>query len=363
MALDRLKLIRELTNANGIPGFEGEVADIVIKYAGQFARCDEDHMHNVILYRNENTGNQPVVMLDAHLDEIGFMVQYISGNGLIKFLPIGGWSPQNVAAHKVRIRNARGEYVKGVISSKPPHFMSETEKSAPLNMDSLYIDVGAVSRREVVEVFAIEPGNPVVPDADFEYNEANKIICAKALDDRIGVAAVLAVLDKLQGEALHVDLVCALSSQEEVGMRGAQVTSHRISPKAAIVFEGTPADDPYAGEFDSQASLRKGPQVRHQDSTMITHPRFLAFAREVAKKQGIPFQDAVRKGGGTDAGAIHIKHGGAPAIVIGIPARYIHTHYGYCSLEDFDHGVEWVCAILRNLNQSELQNFFGGRGR
>ncbi|MFO7637321.1 MAG: M42 family metallopeptidase [Clostridia bacterium] len=352
---DRIRLIKDLTNADGISGFEDEVVGLVREYAKDLAEVREDRMRNVFLYRKGNKGNRPVVMLDAHTDEIGFMVQSINGKGLIKFIPIGGWSPQNVSAHKVRIRNKRGETVKGVIVSKPPHFMSEAEKSASPKMENMLIDVGANSREEVVDRFGIEVGNPICPDVDFEYNGTNNVMCAKAFDDRIGVATVLCILDSLQGEELNVDVVCALSTQEEVGMRGAQVTSNRIDPHVALVFEGTPADDVYTGEHDCQAGLKKGPQVRHRDASMITHPRFLAFARKIAIEAAIPFQDAVREGGGTDAGAIHIKHNGVPSVVIGIPSRYIHTHYAYCAYEDFENAVKWGCEIVRRLDKEAIE--------
>jgi putative aminopeptidase FrvX len=181
-------------------------------------------------------------------------------------------------------------------------------------------------------------------------------MCAKAFDDRIGVAAVLAILDELKDEDLDVDIVGTLSTQEEVGLRGANVTASRVNPDVAIVFEGTPADDVYLNQFETQAGLKKGPQVRHRDASMITHPRFLSYARGIAKQEGIMFQDAVRTGGGTDAGSIHVNNVGVPSIVIGIPARYIHTHHSFCSYDDFELSVKWGCEIVRKLNQQVINN-------
>lgn len=353
----KLDLIRELTNANGISGFEKEVTEVVRKYTNPNVKYSRDRMKNVFLELKSNTGTKPVVMLDAHSDEVGFMVQSINVKGLIKFIAIGGWQGANVGAHAVRIRNNKGEYIKGITTSKPPHFMSEAERKAPPQISNMYIDVGAKNRQEVIEDFGIEIASPVVPDVEFIYNEKNDVMRAKAFDNRIGCACEVALLDILAKEDLPVDVIGAISTQEEVGLRGAQVTSNVIEPDFAIVFEGTPADDGHTDKYSCQAGMGQGPQVRHRDGSMITHPEFLAFARSVAKELDIPFQDAVRTGGGTNAGKIHLAHKGVPTIVIGVPARYIHSHYGYCSFEDFDNTVKWAAEIIRRLDKKTIDSF------
>ena len=349
-------MIRDLTNANGISGFEDEVVDVVRKHASDNLDTRVDPMRNVYLSLKGNNGKRPLVMIDAHSDEIGFMVQSITGNGLIKFIAIGGWQGSNIPAHKVRIKNSRGEYIKGITTSKPPHFMSAAEKNAAPVIENMFIDIGATSRDEVVETFGIEVANPVVPDVEFTINDKNGIMRAKAFDNRIGCACEVALMNQLTSEKTNVDVVGAVSTQEEVGLRGAGVTSNVIKPDLAIVFEGTPADDVYTDKYSCQAGLKKGPQVRHRDGSMITHPGFLAFARNVAKNAGIPFQDAVRTGGGTDAGKIHLAHRGVPTIVIGVPSRYIHSHYGYCAFEDYENAVKWGLEIIRNLDVDTIKS-------
>ncbi len=350
-----LNLIKDLTNANGISGFEHEVVDVVKKYSSQELNLKVDSMRNVYISLKGNTGQRPVVMVDSHSDEVGFMVQFIMGSGLIKFIAIGGWHGANIPAHAVRIRNKYGEYIKGVTTSKPPHFMSAAEKSAAPKIENMFIDVGATSREEVVETFGIEVGNPVIPDVDFIYNEVNGVMRAKAFDNRIGCACEVTLMNELVYENLDVDVKGAVSTQEEVGLRGADVTSKVIKPDIAIVFEGTPADDSFTDKYTCQAALKKGPQVRHRDGSMITHPGFLAFARNVAKENDIPFQDAVRAGGGTNGGKIHLAHKGVPTIVIGVPSRYIHSHYCYAAYEDFENAVRWAKAIIKKLNRDIIE--------
>ena len=354
--MNKLDLIRDLTNANGISGFEHEVVEVVKGYVSDELIVSFDTMRNVFMSLKGNTGDRPVVMVDAHSDEIGFMVQSINGNGLIKFIAIGGWHGANIPAHAVRIRNSRGEYIKGITTSKPPHFMSAAEKGAAPKIENMFIDIGALSREEVVDVFGIEVANPVIPDVDFVYNKTNGIMRGKAFDDRIGCACEVSLMNELVDENLEVDVVGAVSTQEEVGLRGAGVTSNVIKPDIAIVFEGTPADDSFTDKYSCQAGLKKGPQIRHRDGSMITHPGYLAFARSIAKELEIPFQDAVRAGGGTDGGKIHLAHNGVPTIVIGVPARYIHSHYGYVAFEDFENAVKWAKEIIKKLNTETIKS-------
>ncbi|MCT4619914.1 MAG: M42 family metallopeptidase [Marinisporobacter sp.] len=354
---DSLEMIKDLSNANGVSGFEDEVVKVIRKYAKDHIEVKEDCLRNLYLHRKKNKGNQPMVMIDAHSDEVGFMVQSIKANGLIKFIPIGGWVAQNVPAQRVRITNAEGEVIIGVVATKPPHFMSEVERKQPIEISSLVIDIGATSRKEVIEIFKIEVGAPIVPDVTFSYNKTNETLLGKGFDNRLGCAALIDTLNTLEKEDLKVDVVGTVSSQEEVGTRGAIVTANTVKPDVAIVFEGTPADDTFMDEYESQAALKKGPQIRHRDRSMITHPRFAKFSRQVAKEVGIDFQDAVRSGGGTNGGSIHLSNKGVPTIVIGIPVRYIHTHQGFSAFVDYKNAVKWTSEIVKQLNKEIIDKF------
>ena len=350
MDINTIKLIEDLSNANGISGFEDEVLEVIRNYGKDFLDIKEDSTRNLFLYRKNHDGNKPVIMLDGHSDEIGFMVQSIKTNGTIKFLAIGGWFSQNVSAHKVRIKNSEGKYITGVVASKPPHFMTQKERTSIVEIIDMVIDVGASSRDEVIEKYKIEPGAPIVPDVDFSFNNENDIMLGKAFDNRLGCACVIEILAKLENEDLPVDIVGAISAQEEVGTRGAAITSKVINPDIAIVFEGTPADDTFRDKYESQGALNKGPQIRHRDVSMIANPRLTKFARDIAKTKNIPFQDAVRSGGGTDAGKIHLSNYGVPTLVMGVPVRYAHTHYGFSSIKDFNDCIKWSVEIIKNVN-------------
>lgn len=357
MSINSLELIKELSEANGISGFEDDVLTVAEKFVGRTAGIQEDRLRNLFLHRRENTGKRPVVMIDGHSDEVGFMVQSITSGGLLRILPIGGWAPQTAMGQKVRVRNEDGAYLPGVLASKPPHFMSEEEKKKIVEVTDMTLDVGATSEEEIREVFRIEPGAPVVPDTGFYFVEQTGAMLGKAFDCRLGCAAVIETIHRLSNQDLQVDLVGTLSCQEEVGLRGAQVTARTVKPQAAIIFEGTPADDYHGNAEAHQGALKKGPQIRHRDRSMISHPRFIKFAREVARENGIPFQDAVRATGGTDGGMVHLAGQGIPTIVISIPVRYVHSPYGFATLQDYNHTVEWCCNILKKLDETIIDGF------
>jgi putative aminopeptidase FrvX len=172
---------------------------------------------------------------------------------------------------------------------------------------------------------------PVVPDVSFEYCENHDIMIGKAFDDRLGCAAIVSTLRELEGAELKVNVTGAFAVQEETGLRGATVTAQTVKPDIAIVFEGCPADDTFAEPYAVQTALKKGPMLRHFDARMITNPRFQRFALDTARKKGIPVQEAVRTGGATNGGVIHLIGQAVPVRVISIPASYIHTHYSISS--------------------------------
>lgn len=356
MSFNSIKFIKDLSNANGLSGFEDEVIEVIKKYNNGTFNVKEDNFRNAYLYRNNHNDNRPVIMLDGHSDEIGFMVQSIKANGTLRFIAIGGWLSQNIPAHKVRVRNSDGEYITGIVASKPPHFMTASEKTRLIDISEMVIDIGASSYDEVVNKYKIEPGAPIVPHVDFEYDEKNNTMIGKAFDNRLGCGCVLETLNALNDVDLDVNVVGAISAQEEVGTRGAQITSKVIKPQLAIVFEGTPGDDTFRDKYDSQSALNKGPQIRHRDSSMISNPRFVKFARDIAKKNNIDFQDAVRLGGGNDGGKIHLSNYGVPTIVIGVPVRYAHTHYGISSYKDYKNAIKWAVEIIRNIDMDLINS-------
>lgn len=231
-----LEMIAAISNANGASGFEDDVVAAIRPYAEGLGEVTEDRMRNLYIRRKENSGKRPVVQLDAHSDEVGFMVQAVCPNGTLRIIPLGGWVSSNIPAHKVWVRNRFGDYIPGLTASKPPHFMTEQERRTPLEIKDITVDVGAVSREEAIEKFGIRIGEPVVPDVTFTYSETTDLMVGKSFDCRLGCAAIVKTMHALAGQELNVDIVGACAAQEEVGVRGATVTSQVVKPDIAIVL-------------------------------------------------------------------------------------------------------------------------------
>ena len=221
----------------------------------------------------------------------------------------------------------------------------------------MVIDVGATSRQEAEEEFHIRIGEPAVPDTRCTVDRQTGLIMGKAFDCRIGCAVLLEALRRLEGEELSCDVVGVLSSQEEVGGRGCRVAANRVKPDIAIVMEGCPADDTFTPDYAIQTALKKGPMFRFMDRSAITNPRFQRFTLDLAAKLQIPVQASVREGGGTNASVINLTDGGVPAVVAGVPVRYIHSPNGITSAQDFEATVELVIAMVKAITPELIASF------
>ena len=345
-----LQMIAELADAPGASGFEDEVVSVARRWCAPIGELKEDFLRNLYIYRKENRGNRPVVMLDAHSDEVGLVVHSIKPNGTLRFLMLGSWNKNALIGTKVRVRNADGDYLPGIIAAKPVHFMSAAEKeTAASDISGMVIDVGAVSYEDAVENFRVRMGEPVVPDTKFHYDEKRDLMFGKGFDCRIGCAALIEALRRLDGKELPCDVVGVLSTQEELGPRNSKVTVHHVHPDIAIVMEGCPADDTFTEPYAIQTALKKGPMFRHLDVSAICAPRSQRWALDLAAKKGIPVQESVRQGGGNNAASIQTALVGAPSIVCGIPVRYAHAPNCISTWYDFEKAVEMVIALLENI--------------
>lgn len=357
-----LKVLEELSNAFGPSGFEEDVVRTVKKHSKGMS-VGSDPMNNVYMTMGpsregeENGRIRPVIQLDAHLDECGFMVQSIEENGLLNIVTLGGFHLTSLPAHSVVVRTEEGKLYRGVTTSKPVHFLTPEQRGDnSLKIEEIRIDVGALSRDEVLTDFGIRPGNPAVPEVSFEYRKENGVCFGKAFDNRLGCFCIMETMKALQTEesTLAARVVGAFAAQEEVGMRGAVVTARRVKPDLAIVFEGSPADDSYFRPGIAQGAMKGGVQIRHLDNSYVSNPEFIRFAHEIAGKFGIPYQDAVRRGGSTNAGKISLSGQGVPVLVLGIPSRYVHSHYNFCAKSDIEATVTMAVEVIRGLTTERM---------
>ncbi len=345
-----IDLLRELATADGVPGFEDEVRAIFERRLAPHGEMSRDGIGGVVC-KKRGIADAPRVMLDCHLDEIGFIVQHITPGGFLKFLPLGGWSAQVLPAQRVRVW-AGGAKITGVVGSTPPHLLAPEKRDRVPEIRDLFIDVGAMSRAEA-ESWGIRIGAWAAPLSPFTPLANPKLFLAKAFDNRVGCALCIEVAEEAAG---HPNTLFACgSAQEEVGLRGATTGARRIEPDVAIVLEGPPADDtPGFNADESQGGLGRGVQIRAYDPTMIANPRLVDLAIETARASGIAHQVTVRATGGTDAGAIHTSARGVPTIVLGVPARYIHSHTSVINIDDYAAAKRLVLALLAALDAGRV---------
>ena len=353
---ENVKLIKALSDARGPSGFEDEVLDVVRAALDDICTFEEDKVRNLYIYRKNHSGNKPVLMLDAHGDEVGFMVHSIKPNGTLRFVGLGRMDPKGLSSSELLVRNVDGDYVRGIIGLKPPHF-SGGNTGDSLELKNFSIDIGAKSAQEAEEVFHIGIGEPAVPATVCHFDEKFGLFYGKAFDCRIGVAAMIETLRRIDGLELPFDVVGVVSSQEEVGDRGIKVAVNKVKPDIAICFEGCPADDTFTEPYAIQTALKCGPMFRYMDTSVICSPRFQRWVLKVAKEHDIPVQASVREGGGNNGAVINLAQGGIPVVVAGVPVRYIHATSGITAYEDFENTAKLATILAKELTPEILSTF------
>ncbi len=347
MRTKALSLLRELTEAHSVSGHEDEVRAIFVDELEECGELSADRNGSVFC----ETGEGPRVMVAGHMDEVGFMVQNITADGFIQFVGIGGWWEHNLLSQRVEILTRSGVKILGLIASRPPHFLPESQRRQVMTIDQLFIDVGADSRRDAMENFGISLGDPIAPMTAFTPMGREDHYMAKAFDNRVGMAGVIQAGQILASSSHPNRLILCGTVQEEVGMRGAITSENFEKPDVAIVLEGPPADDsPGFSRAECQGRLGGGVQIRLFDPSAIANPRLARLAIETARAEGIPHQVTVRRSGGTDAGSFHLANDGVPSIVLGVPARYIHSHNAIIDVNDYLQMLALTIALVRKLD-------------
>lgn len=351
---ETLTMLKDLTDAKGIPGNEKEARKVMEKYITPFA--DEVFTDNLGSLIAKKTGdeNGPKIMVAGHLDEVGFMVTRIDDNGFVYFQTVGGWWSQVMLAQRVTIMGSDGD-VTGVIGSKPPHILSAEARKKPVEIKDMFIDIGATSKKEAKE-FGVNPGDSVVPYFEFTQLKNEKMLLAKAWDNRIGCAIAIEVLKQLKGED-HPNVVYGVGTiQEEVGLRGARTSAHAIKPDIGFgVDVGIAGDTPGVTDNEADSKLGKGPQIILYDASMVSHKGVRELVVETAEENDIPFQYASIAGGGTDSGSIHLTANGVPSLSITVASRYIHSHAAILHRDDFENAVKLIVQTIKKLDNDKVK--------
>ncbi len=326
-------MFKELTEAFGPSGFEGNVAVIMERYLQDFCDISYDRLGSMIA-KKIGKESAPRIMLAGHMDEVGFMVKQIMRGGYLKFLPLGGWWPHTVLNQRVMIKTRKG-YIMGVVGSKPPHTLAPAERSKLLPLSSMYIDVGGTEEYKVEEELGVRPGDPIVPYGPFEIMGNKKIYSAKAWDNRIGCSMVIDTLKGLK-EDEHPNTVYGVGTiQEEVGLRGAATSAWAVNPDVAIALDvNITSDEPGYEPEETAERFGKGPSILVLDSALVPNRKLLELAIDTAEELKIPYHLSSMTGGGYDTGRSHLSRKGVPSLNIGIPTRSIHSHVGCWRRDD-----------------------------
>jgi len=344
------ELLETLSNVHGVSGYEdsarSRIQEMVRPYVDDIM---VDRMGNLIATKK---GGSPVLMLAAHMDEIGLMVKYVDEKGFLRFTKTGGWFDQTLLNQRMIVHTEKGHFT-GVIGSKPPHAMKEEDRKKAVEADNMFIDVGATSKEDA-EKIGIVAGCPVTLDTEFRVL-GNDRVTGKAFDNRAGCAMLIEALRRMGELDVKATVHAAFTVQEEVGLKGAKTSAFGLNPDVALATDVTiTGDHPGIEKKDSAMEMGKGPAITVSDAGgrgIITHPSVLRWLKQTASENSIPYQLEVGEGGTTDASAIHLTREGIPSGVVSIPSRYIHTPVSVLSLADLEAGTRLIAHAAATVNK------------
>ncbi len=355
-----IKLLRRLCEIDGPTGSEERVRERIARRleTGGFAP-ERDRCGNLIL-KIEGSGegydpeNPVKVMLSAHMDEVGFIINGITSDGYLKFACLGGIDPRVLCGRKVILRGKEGK-LQGVIASKPVHLQSRDERSKSTPADAMYIDIGATSAEDAVKYISV--GDSGTFDTEFAlFGENREFIKSKAIDDRLGCAVIILTAEALKesGTALPFDLYCCFTVREEIGKTGARMVASRISPDYAIVLESTAIGDlPDVDENSKVALVGGGGVISLLDRSTIYDRDMVDGCMKIAAESGIPAQIKKYVSGGNDAGQIHKTGAGVRCLAVSAPVRYLHAPCSVAAVSDYRAIARLIPEFLRKYDFSK----------
>ena len=343
-------LLKSLTEAQGVPGQEDAIRDIVAKELKPTCELRADAMGSLIALK-EGTGKGPrrKLMIAAHMDEIGFVVKHISDKGFLRIHPVGGWDPRMMAAQRVLVHSRDGKKHSGVLmpSTKPKHMLTPAEQGKQLTTDDYFVDLG-MSGEDAKK--KIQIGDMVTMDRGFM--QMGDLFTCKAMDDR---AAVFVMIEAMKAAKKHsVDVYGVATVQEEIGLRGAAAAGWAIEPDICIAIDVTLSND-FPGMPDEMAvtHLGDGAAIKFLDSSLICHPGLVNHFRDLAEKKKIKHQIELLPAGGTDAGGVQRLHGGIPSFTLSIPCRYIHTVNETVHKDDLQACIDLLAAFIEDAHSRD----------
>lgn len=340
-------LLNTICTTPGAPGFEKQIRELVIKEVEPLVdELEIDNMGNV--YAIKRGVGTKKAMVGAHMDEIGFIVTHIDDKGFIRFHTLGGFDPKTLTAQRVIVHGKKD--VIGVMASKPIHVMTPEERNKVAKTTDYFIDTG-MSADEVKEMVSI--GDPITRER--EFIEMGNCVNGKSLDNRLAVFILIETLRNLKDKTVPYDVYGVFTVQEEVGIRGANVSALRVNPDFGFGLDTTIAFDlPGAAEHEKITKLGEGTAIKIMDASTICDYRMVDFMKKTADKHQIKWQPEILTAGGTDtAGIQRMTEGGSIAGAVSIPTRHLHQVIEMAHKEDIYGSIQLLTACLEELDRHD----------
>ncbi|MDR2423224.1 MAG: hypothetical protein LBD59_00685 [Prevotellaceae bacterium] len=343
------EFLQQLLATDSVAGDESDAADLFCKYLQSECTIERDIIGNV--YAVLNPASERRLMIEAHIDEIGFQVTYIDDSGFVYVRQNGGIDCACLPGSQVVVKTRSGERLAGVIGKRPIHIQTQDERGKVSELEDLWIDTG-LTADEVKQKISV--GDTVSYCSNFLQLSENRI-SSKGIDNKIGVYIVAETMKALSEKQLNTGVFGVASVQEEVGCKGAKVSGYKVNPQTAICIDvGFATDTPDISKKKyGDIALGRGITVTsHTDSNR----QLSLFAENIAQANNIPFQLAAHHiaSGGTDTVAVQLSHSGVKTLLLAVPCRYMHTQVEMCDLRDvqaaIDLLVQMVCAIDKEIN-------------
>jgi tetrahedral aminopeptidase len=340
----QIKLLEKLCRAAGVSGGESEVRKIILdEIKPHVDEVKVDALGDVLAFKKGGGAKRLRLMLDAHMDEVGFILVAEDGEGLYRFKTIGGIDPRNLAGKQVLLGRERKP---GVIGLGPIHLTTADERKRLLSEDVLRIDIGPEAKVKIGERGTFAPN----------FQRVGPALMSKSLDNRLGVATLI---ELLKGSYPNIDLCAAFTVQEEVGLRGVKVAADYFKPEVGIVIDSTPANDlPMQFEGENtfyNTKLGLGPAIYVSNSSTLDDPRLVRFLQKVAEQAGITYQIRQPGGGGTNAGGIQRAGAGVPVVSVSVPHRYTHSPMSVARLDDWKNTLVLLYTAIRQITPALLK--------
>ncbi len=347
-----VELLRDLTNAYGAPGHEEAATKVMESYLEDVVDEIEYDKLGSIIGTKKGPANGPRILIDSHIDEIGFMVKEITPEGFIKFLPMGGWWPHVALGQRMRVITKKGPIL-GVIGSTPPHLLKAEARKKVMEIEDMFIDVGGMEKYDITKKLGVELGDPIVPDSEFTVMNNKNVYMAKAFDNRMASAVVIEVLKKFKKVKHAGTIIGSGATMEEVGLRGAATVAHVTNPDVAIVVDvGIALDIP--GYDNRPEKFGGGPSILIYEGGMIPNTKLRKLFMKTAEEKKIPFNLSYMERGSGDGSRIHLTRSGVPSIYIGPPTRYIHSHNSMMYRKDYDDTIKLIFEVVKKLDKKTV---------